>query len=626
MESLSSILGAWWWVIPILVLLVMYKWTLRFVFGMVIIPDNHIGLKTKVFTNPFVKSKELPDGRIIALNGEAGLQVHTLPTGLYWGYYPWHYKIKEQPFLVVPKGQIGLISAKDGASLPVGQILARSVECNNFQDARAFITNGGQKGKQVRYLTTGTYVINTLLFDFELRDIVTIAQGDVGIITALEGAPLSANQIAGNPVANHNNFQDFDAFLANGGQKGLQVQTILSGTYTLNPWAVKYETTKMFEVPIGYVGIVISYVGEEGTDISGTDFKHGNIVNKGQKGVWSTPLDPGRYPINPFTHKTENVPTTNLVLNWANARSEAHNLDKHLSTITVRSKDGFQYNLDVSQIIHIPSTEAPKVIARFGSVQNLVSQVLEPTIGTYFRNSAQDSDVITFLGARQERQQAAKDCIAGVLQEYNVHAVDTLIGDINPPAELMKTLTDRKIAEEEEKTYETQMAAQKIKQKFESEKALANMQGQIVAAQQSVLIAERTADATIKTTEGEAKSITLKAEADAKATKLQAEAEAYRITETGKAEGSKILEIGNATAEAYQKQVTAMGAENFAKFKITESIGENGIKIIPEILINGNGGSAIDGLVATQLMSYIGGKTDATPTNGSDKRLLTEGK
>ena len=93
-------------------------------------------------------------------------------------------------------------------------------------------------------------------------------------------------------------------------------------------------------------------------------------------------------------------------------------------------------------------------------MQNLVSQVLEPTIGNYFRNSAQDSDVIAFLSTRQKRQDAAKDAISKVLEEYNVHAVDTLIGDITPPQELMKTLTDRKIAQEEEITFDTQTKAQ----------------------------------------------------------------------------------------------------------------------------------------------------------------------
>src|SRR6185295_7016319 len=210
------------------------------------------------------------------------------------------------------------------------------------------------------------------------------------------------------------------------------------------------------------VGVVIAYVGAEGHDVTGDTFKHGNLVKKGQKGVWVEPLDPGMYPINSFVHKVENVPTANVVLNWATGKTESHNLDKNLSTITVRSSDGFKFNLDVSQIIHIPRTDAPKVIARFGSMVNLVTQVLEPTIGNYFRNAAQNSDVIEFLKSRQQRQGEARKSISDALQEYNVGTVDTLIGDITPPDELMKTLTDRKLAEQERVTYETQRLAQKV--------------------------------------------------------------------------------------------------------------------------------------------------------------------
>ena len=296
-------------------------------------------------------------------------------------------------------------------------------------------------------------------------------------------------------------------------------------------------------------------------------------------------MDPGKYAINPYTQKIEIVPTTNLVLNWANARSESHNLDKNLSTITVRSKDGFPFNLDVSQIIHIPSTEAPKVIARFGSMSNLVSQVLEPTIGNYFRNSAQDSDVIAFLSTRQQRQNAAKENIAKVLDEYNVHAVDTLIGDIVPPESLMKTLTDRKIAQEEEVTFETQKKAQDQRKTLESAKALANMQGEMVSAQQSVEISQRKAEAEVKRSEGEAKAIEIKAGADAKAKELMAKADATQIKLTGEAEASKIEAIGKATAEAYEKQVKAMGADNFGQLKVVESIGINNIKIIKQKIL-----------------------------------------
>jgi uncharacterized membrane protein YqiK len=582
---------------------------------MVIIPEDKIGLVTKKFVL-FGSNKSLPDGKIIALNGEPGFQAQTLAPGLYWGYWVWQYSIDQAGLTVIPRGKIGLISARDGNQLPTGAILARHVECDNFQDAKAFLTNGGQRGKQISYLNNGVYRINTQLFEVYGADIINIEDGSIGVVTALDGTPLDAGNIAGKVIEDHNNFQDFDKFIQNGGQRGLQIQIIQAGNYSLNPWAVEIEKVPMTEIPIGHVGVVISYVGEEGQDLTGEGFKHGNIVKKGQKGVCITPLDPGKYAINPYTHKIERVPTTNLVLNWANARTESHNLDKGLSTITVRSKDGFPFNLDVSQIIHIPSTEAPKVIARFGSMQNLVSQVLEPTIGNYFRNSAQDSDVIAFLSTRQSRQDAAKDAISKVLEMYNVHAVDTLIGDITPPESLMKTLTDRKIAQEEEKTFETQMNAQKVRQKLESETALANMQGEIVTATQSVQIAERKADSAVKQAEGQAKSLKLNAGAEAEAMKIKAEAKAFETAQIGEAEATKIEKIGNATAEAYKRQVEAMGSDNFSKFKITEEIGKNKIKIIPDVLITGDGGNAnpMSGLLGLKLMESIGDKNSAPVT------------
>jgi uncharacterized membrane protein YqiK len=587
---------------------------------MVIIPEDKIGLVTKKFVL-FGANKQLPDGKIIALNGEPGYQADTLAPGLYWGYWIWQFAIDQAGLTVIPKGKIGLISSKDGQPIPKGAILARHFECDDFQDARAFLTSGGQRGKQVGYLNNGAYRINTHLFELYQADITYIEDGMVGVITTLDGEPLTDGSIAGSVIKNHNNYQDFDKFLNNGGQRGLQIQVIQAGSYSLNPWAVEVEKQEMTKIPIGHVGVVISYVGEEGVDVTGTDFKHGNIVKKGQKGVWASPLDPGKYAINPYTQKIEIVPTTNLVLNWATARSESHNLDKNLSTITVRSKDGFPFNLDVSQIIHIPSNEAPKVIARFGSMSNLVSQVLEPTIGNYFRNSAQDSDVIAFLSTRQKRQDAAKESISKVLDQYNVHAVDTLIGDIVPPNELMKTLTDRKIAQEEEVTFETQRKAQDQRKTLESAKALADMQGQMVSAQQSVEISQREAEAAVKKSEGQAKAIELKAAADAKAKKLMAEADASQIELTGKAEATKIEAIGKATAEAYEKQVIAMGADNFGKLKVTEMIGQNGIKIIPEILIQGGDGSngPISGLLGMELLKQIQEKNNQVAPETTNK-------
>lgn len=439
--NIISMIGSYWWVGLILLALVSYKLIFR-LFGIVIIPEDKIGLVTKKFVL-FGADKELPDGRIIATKGEAGFQAKALAPGIYFWMWPWQYEVDMQGFVIVPEGKIGLISSKDGIVPQNGRILGRRIESDNYQDSEKFLTNGGQKGRQSAYLVSGSYRINTHLFEVHITDQIHINENMVGVVTTLDGEPLDEGQIAANELnGKHNKFQDFDMFLASGGQRGLQQQVILAGTYNINPWAVNIEEVRMTEIPIGFVGVVVSYVGVDGKDLTGVGFKHGNIVAKGEKGVCIEPLGPGKYPINTFTHRIELVPTTNLVLNWANARNESHQLDKNLSTITVRSKDGFPFNLDVSQIIHIPMNDAPKVIARFGAMQNLVSQVLEPTIGNYFRNSAQDSDVISFLSSRKERQESAKQHISAVLEEYNVHAVDTLIGDITPPESLMKTLTD----------------------------------------------------------------------------------------------------------------------------------------------------------------------------------------
>ncbi|MBO0947673.1 SPFH domain-containing protein [Fibrella forsythiae] len=630
-----SDLTSWAWAPILLVAIVLYKFVLRFLFGMVIVPEDRIGLVTKKFVLVGT-DRELPDGRIMATKGEAGYQAKMLAPGLYWWMWPWQYGVEMQPFTVVPEGMVGLVLANDGQELPTGNILARRVESDNFQDTIRFLDSGGQKGRQTSILTPGTYRINPYAFTVTMAPMTDVKENMVGIITALDGAPLQPGQIAGRQVEGHNNFQNIDSFLQNGGNRGLQPQVVLAGSYYINPWAVQIEQIPMTEVAIGHVGVVISYIGEDGEDMTGDTFKHGNIVRKGFRGVWMEPLGPGKYPINTYTMKVENVPTTNLVLNWANARSEAHALDRNLSTITVRSRDGFPFNLDVAQIIHIPANEAPKVIARFGSMVNLVSQVLEPTIGNYFRNSAQDSDVIAFLSTRKERQESAREHIRQVLEIYNVNAVDTLIGDIVPPEALMKTLTDRKVAQEEEKTYDTQRMAQEKRQGYERETAIAEMQREIVKAQQSVEIAERTANAAVKKSEGEARSLQLQvgaeseatkvraeanaearrrqASAEADATKLTAEAEAERIAKTGAAEAEKILAIGKSTAEAYELQVKAMGDDNFTRYKITEEIGKGQIKIIPDLVINGGaeGGSegGINGLLGLKLLEMNGNRND----------------
>jgi uncharacterized membrane protein YqiK len=647
-------------VFAVLFLALSYRWVLRLL-GVIMVPDDSVGVMTKKFVL-FGANRRLPAGRIVALNGEAGYQADTLPPGLHLGLWPWQYQVDLVKFCTIPPGKVGCVEACDGKPLPSGRIVAQLVPCDSFQDARAFLQNEGQRGPQMGVIPPGTYRINTLLFTVTLNDAIVVPPGQIGVIEARDGKPLSggrviarhvesdsfqdasafiagggergpqmaviapgtyrinpflfsvqladaldipdnkvgivttregfslaAGEIAGPVIAGHNMFQSPQVFVDGKGSKGLQEQVLLAGRYFINPCFATIELVDMTEVPIAHVGVVIAYVGKEGKDVTGDAFKHGNLVSRGEKGVWVEALDPGKYPINPYTHKVTNVPTANVVLNWATGKTEAHRLDANLSTITVRSADGFKFNLDVSQIIHIPRNDAPKVIARFGDMSALVTQVLEPTIGNYFRNAAQGSDIIDFLKNRSVRQGEARDAISAALTEYNVGAVDTLIGDIVPPEELMKTLTDRKLAEQERVTYETQRLAQVVRQQLEQANALAVTQAKVVDAERQVAIADFNAQANVKSAEGQARAKTINAEADATV-----------VRTVGDAEASKTRAVGGAEAEVIKLKIASMESGNYAVVQVAEALAKSGVKLVPDIVAGGgaSGGTLVDVLLA----------------------------
>ena len=644
------------------ILLLGYRWVL-WLCGVIIVPDDSVGVMTKKFVL-LGKNRRLPAGRIIALNNEAGYQADTLPPGLHLGLWPWQYQVDLVKFFTVPPGKVGCVEACDGEPLPSGRIVAQLVSCDSFQDARAFLQNKGQRGPQMGVIPPGTYRINSLIFSVSLTDAIVVPPGQIGVIEARDGKPLSggrviarhvdcdsfqdasafmagggergpqmaiiapgtyrinpflfsvqladavdipdnkvgvvttregfslaAGEIAGPVIDGHNMFQSPQAFVDGKGSKGLQEQVLLSGRYFINPRFATIEMVDMTEVPIAHVGVVIAFVGKEGKDVTGDTFKHGNLVSRGEKGVWVEPLDPGKYPINPYTHKVTNVPTANVVLNWATGKTEAHRLDANLSTITVRSADGFKFNLDVSQIIHIPRNDAPKVIARFGDMSALVTQVLEPTIGNYFRNAAQGSDIIDFLKNRSVRQEEARDAISVALKEHNVGAVDTLIGDIVPPDQLMKTLTDRKLAEQERVTYETQRLAQVVRQQFEQANALAVTQAKVVDAERQVAIADFNAQANVKSAEGQAQ-----------AKKINAEADATVVRTVGDAEASKTRAVGGAEAEVIKLKIASMESGNYAVVQVAEALAKSGVKLVPDIVA---GGGATSGTLVDVLLANV---------------------
>ncbi|MEI8223500.1 MAG: SPFH domain-containing protein [bacterium] len=568
--------------------------------------------------------------------GQKGPQIAFLTPGIY-RINTILFSVVKKPITVIPGGMMGLVEATDGAQISAGRLLAKEVDGhNNFFDGEAFIKNGGEKGRQLQVLKPGTYRLNPLLFRVvEKVEWTHIDSNQVGIVTVNEGEPVKGEAIAADkvPLADHNSYQDPAKYLAVKGQKGLQQEVLRAGNYIINPWFASVEKTPMTEILIGTCGVVTSFVGEEGEDLTKDDKNvNAKIVANGKKGIWTEPLSPGLHPINTRVCKITIVPTTQILLSWADDTSSAHKFDEGLKTIELLTADAFKVNMDVRVIIHIAMADASKVVANLGSVQNMIAQVLEPAISSHFRNAAQKVQALKLLDERSELQEAAKIHIQGILKSHNIESKDTMIAAIVLPPALTKTVTDRQLAEQEKKTYQTQKEAQFEKRELENATAQANAQADVVKSERDVEIQKNIAAGKVEAATGakeaavldatgkaearklsataEAEAVKVTANANAEATKVNAIADAEAKEKVGLAEAKVILEKGKSTAEAYKLEVGAMGQENFGRINALKEIKDLKLKLVPDVLIvgGGEGGGSIDNFMKLNLLEKVTGK------------------
>jgi regulator of protease activity HflC (stomatin/prohibitin superfamily) len=621
------------------------------------IGPTEVGLVTKRFG-----LGKLADDNPIAFKGEAGYQAKLLMPGLRFKLWP-IFGVKKFPWVQVPAGEIGVVIAQVGLQLPIG---AKSgiykPEFGNYSHVERFIAAGGQKGVQRTLLAPGTLlplhpvafmvitsrkvygltvspdlvervrgsggVLRAETFGLtpeQLRVVVIAPVGPqdmVGIVTALEGEPLPQGDIAsrlggyddiaamelvedtvdsqiidvllGSKNTLHNNYQDFQRFLDNGGKIGLQHDPLLYGAYLLNPFLVRVDMVPMLVVNQGEVAVMKAYVGLPTLDTSGAEFKFGSIVRPGHRGIWQEPLRTGKYAINPRVYAAEIVPTSILTLNWAEAVSTAHNLDAHLSPIEAKSREGFVFRIDLQVQIHVPDTRAPKVISMVGTMQNLVNEVLQAAVGNHFRNTLQALEAVKFIETRGQVQESALEAITAYLAAYDVETRGVYIQDVEFPEELVLVLTQREIANQEQATLVEQQRAQMARVEMEKAKGTADMQAQLAASAVGIGIRDNEAQAREAQARGEAAYV-----------ELTGRAEATKIEAIGLAEGKATEALGLARAAGYEAQTEALGQTATALVAVANAVSEGHITVVPEVLVTGGGGGALDGLAAT-LMRTLG--------------------
>jgi len=603
---------------------------------LVYVPNNRVGILERLWAG-----KGSVEHGIMALNGEAGY-VPDLLRGGFHVLFPFQYRVHKTNLVTVPQGEIGYVFARDGKPLEPGQSMAGNGSADDFEDVRAFLAAGGQKGPQRKVLREGVYAINAAQFvvltrastyalalaqsdgdtieamraQIEVRGgfhpvVINDSKDTIGVVIVHDGPGLPAGELIAPSVGQdrrlaatyHNNFQDADRFLAAGGYRGRQYQVLVDGTYYVNRLFASVEFVEKTIVPMGMVGVVVSFTGKHGEDRSGIEYQHGELVGEGERGVWETPLLPGKYPFNRFAGSIIKVPTTNFILKWESGQSGS-DFDRNLKEISLITRDAFEPTLPLSVVVHIDYKKAAKVIQRFGDVQKLVEQTLDPMVSAYFKNTAQTKTLIELLQQRSEIQVSALKEMKEKFTIYNLELQEVLIGTPKSPVgngqieTMLVQLRDRQIAREQMETYERQEAAAVKERTLREAAAVAAQQKSLTESRIAIEIAENKGLAEVKTQ-------TRQGEADAAKIRNVAMADAERIRAIGAANANRIELEGAATALAAQKQVEAFGGPEIRlaqeiSAQITKAIADGKLPVVPQVVVGGNGSNtnAIEAITA----------------------------
>jgi uncharacterized membrane protein YqiK len=610
--------------------------------GVRVIPNTRIGIVEKRFS---------PRGSVksgfIALNGEAGFQPKVLRGGIHY-LMPVQYVVHAAPLVTIPQGKIGYIFARDGKLLDSTQTLASNVEVSDFQDVEGFLKNGGQRGPQRRVLREGTYAINLVQFivltdgrvyslplSREDMDVIqkmanVIAERNgfvpviikdtddkIGIATVHDGPSLGQGEIIAPVVGDdpkdadtyHNKFQDPDKFLKAGGFRGRQLQVLVEGTYYVNRLFATVEMIQKTIIEVGNVGVVVSYTGETGEDLSGTDYRHGELVTRGKRGVWEEALLPGKYAFNTYAGKVVSVPTTNFILKWISSQTGSHHFDENLTEVSLITKDAFEPSLPLSVVVHIDYKKAPLVIQRFGDIKRLVEQTLDPMVAAYFKNIGQTRTLIQLLQERSDIQKIASEEMKVKFEHYNLELEEVLIGTPSSPEgdvqieTILTQLRSRQIATEQVETYGRQEQAAVKERELREAESRAQMQTSITESELSI---------NVQANQG-------------KAEYQRSIQQAAQIRALAEAEAEKIARIGIAQALATEEQVRAYGGPQFQVTqqvlnRFSEAVQQSKVDVVPRVVVGANKDSGSGNIMEALLAMLLSDRFGALANEAQGKR------
>lgn len=499
--------------------------------------------------------------------------------------------------VVVGNDETGIVAKQFGDPLPTGHIIARN----------------GERGPQQEILGPGWHFgFIPFIYEVHLTRVMTIEPGQVGVVSARDGQPLPEAQTFAPPWANAQDMLNAPKFLAGAGYRGPQTTILTPGTYRYNTALHQIRSIAALQVPAGQVAVIKSNTGK----VLPNDSRIYTVVNgvplvpRDFRGIWAEALMPGAYYLNTEAFVPTFVKTTQRTYTYQAAASMpaavraaqpqqgrpaqtavAASPDQDWS-VSVRSKDGFSFPVDVRVACAVEAANAPYLVALLGNPDQMVKdeqedetlEVLEariilPVVRAVFRNVAESMTALEFVARRSEIERNAAGRITAELARYKVTCDGVYVGNIHldatePGRKLLATQTDREVALNQEKLFGQQKLAEVARANLVRATEEAEQQRNLAAAEYKVRIEAENAKAQVARAKGEAESQVI---------------------------------TGEGRAKAYRMLVETLGQNQVAQLELLKLVVEGKVQITPQVMVSGqgSGNGTLDALTGTILRQSL---------------------
>jgi hypothetical protein len=515
----------------------------------------------------------------------------------------------------VPPDHMAVVVAKTGAPVPADRILALP----------------GEIGVQEQVLGEGRHFLNPWLYDHEIRPILEIPSGQVGVVTSMVGNALAVGE-----------------FLADAGQKGIQRQVLGPGKYRLNPYGYRIDLVDAVSIPIGYIGVVTSLSGDKAPD--------GQFADTGQKGIRAQVLQPGLYYINPKQFKVDvleigvnqvsllgKIGSEVLTKTFMNAaaneavgqlsqnvvqqrqaqreeyaqqqlaqvedKMQVAELRKRMSGSSARgpqpaadaaarpgrvptpqvesapafvltqfvefpSRDGFQISLDMTVEFELLTTDIARIFRDYGDLTVVVDNIIMPQVLSISRlkgSAYRATDFIVGEG-REKFQTELTEALKTTLHSKNLLIHNALIRHVQVPNQILAPIQQTSIAQEQELTINEKQNTAKKQAQLNTELSLIDQGRETVAQETLKLKAEVQADQEKQVAQIQGQTLKQVALIQQEVAGVHAQ----KITTLGQAQADVVRMVQGERAQGFELKIQAFGdPAGYALWEMAKNLNDN---------------------------------------------------